>query len=453
MNKKLLRNIIIAIVAVAIMGAAYYFAMKWEPKKAEIPQTQIELSEGVSVWELDINNIKQLEFNNPSGTYVINNDGDSYSMPAYPNARLMQSRLGNPFTAAKRLVAIRTIEHTGNFGEFGLAEPVATIVVHQSEGDALSIFIGNPDPTNNGYYMKTSVDDTVYLISKSTGEMFLEPAEYYRNLSVTTFDLSNIKLFEIYKNDTLVTSIRLKNSSDTLQELIMDDLVMTYPYYEYVLEEDLVANFEGLTKIEAISVVSDTAADAAKYGVGTYTLKVTSGENNHILKLGTKDANGNVYAVYDGVDAVITIDAAWLSVVENFRPFDCLFKLVHVYNLDEVSAVGFASPQGTYNFNVSGSDDKLSYSINGDEVDERAFQKSYGKILEVRATGEFDNSSQAGAEIGSIVFKLADGNTHVFKYYEYDERSYLVVKYDGTKYLVLKKNFDSVYGDIEALLK
>ena len=451
MNKKLVRNIIISAVVISVLAVVYFFVINWEPEEEQTAPVQV--AETITVYEKDVQSIQKIEFNNPNGNYSIVKNGDEYSVPEYPGARLLQSRLGDSFSIIKKFVAKRIITESGNLMDYGLDNPTTKVSVYDSAGATDTILIGNLDPTNTGYYVKTADSDVIYFVNAGTVSVLLEGVDYYRDTNISSFDITGMKTFELYKGGQLIASIRQKQESDTLQELVVDDLVMTYPYYEYVMSEELMAPYTDLTSIKAISIVADTTKNSSKYDIGRYTLKVVEDEKTHVLKLGKQDSQGNVYAVYEGIDAVYTIDSAWLKAVEAFDPFNCLFKLVHVFNMDDVNTVEFTTDAGSHKLEIDRGIGTEVLKINDKTVDEEVFKKAYLKIVEIRATSSADKNIKQGREVAKISFTLAKGGSSSVRYCEYDDRNYVVIKPDGSKLLVLKKNFDAVFGEISDIIK
>lgn len=445
MNKKILRNAIIAVLSISVLVVIYILISKWNPDENK-NTIVLEQDKEIVLIDIDTESINQIQVKNASGSYVIKNEKDYYSVPEYPNARFLQTRLSTPFNIISKLTADRIISKTNDNMDFGLQNPNVTVTISLNDENIVNMFIGNPDPTNNGFYVMTQSNENVYLVSKGKIDVFFEDVDYFRNLTISAFDSSEITGLELYKGGEKVTSIRLKNDSDTLQELVVGDLVMTYPYYQYVMADKLTEYFKDINKIECISVISDTASDLLKYSIGAYTLKIQCNETTHTLKLGKKDGNGNVFAAYDGYDAIFLIDDIWLEKAENLRPIDYMFKLVHIYNLDDVSEVELISPSGSITL-----ENGAELTINGQKTDEIMFKKAYLQVIELSATSYPDNKEH-GIEVGSVTFKLNSGKVDCTRYYDYDERNYLIITSDGTEYLTLKKNFDSLFGNIAAAL-
>ena len=448
MNKKLIRNIIIAVILITVLSAAYFFAMKWEPENQADDRSNQQTAEEIIVISLSLDEIKSVELNNSKGKILIEKDGADYKVPGHENANLAAARLTSPFIKLERIVAEREIEGDINPDDYGFANPRATVTVTKIDNEEAKLRIGNADPTALGYYVKIGSSDTVYLVEEQRLEDFFLGVDDFKNKHIADFSIETLENFELYKGSELVTSIRKRNETDTLTDIVIEQHVMTYPFYEYISLEEFAVPFENLESINAIEEVADSASKGASYGIGAYTVKYTDSYGSYVIKLGNKAPDGSVYAVCEGVNAVYTIPGEWLEAVENFVPFDYLYKLTNVYMIDDVSEVRFVCPDGEYKLESSNGD----YVINGKKVNEKIYKEAYTVFVSMAFTAD-GRKVNPGKEIGSVAFRFRNGSTAISKYYEADDRNYLVVKPDGSKYLVLKKNFDPVYESISALIK
>lgn len=450
MNKKLLRNIIIAVAAVGILLGLYFIAVKWEPSPEEEPEAT-ETAQ-IVVLELNDEDIVSLDITNEKGSYTIKRVDDGFTIPGLENANLTSASLGSPFSNLKKLTAKRIIkENSEKIEDYGLDSPAASVTVHLSDGSSRVLKIGDKAPTDDGYYVMTGDSDKLYLVSTYYMDYYFKGAEEYKNTSIGTLDMTSVKKFELYKGNERITEIHEKAENEVLPGTLNETLVMSYPYYEYVSGEKFLKLFESISAITARKIVEDTTENASKYGIGAYTYKITDSSGDHVLKLGNTDENGDVYAVYEGNNSIFTMDSSLLKIASDFRPFEYIYKFVQIFNIDDVSKV-VCSGQNTYELSIDRTDaENPAYTINGQSVGEDKFKKSYQEIIGIMFTS-VSESSATGAKVGEVTFTFNDGQTDTAAYYEYDERNYAVKKSDGTMYLVLKKNFDNVSQNIENII-
>lgn len=171
MNKKILRNAIIAVLSISVLVVIYILISKWNPDENK-NTIVLEQDKEIVLIDIDTESINQIQVKNASGSYVIKNEKDCYSVPEYPNARFLQTRLSTPFNIINKLTADRIISKTNDNMDFGLQNPNVTVTISLNDENIVNMFIGNPDPTNNGYYVMTQSNENVYLVSKGKIDVF-----------------------------------------------------------------------------------------------------------------------------------------------------------------------------------------------------------------------------------------------------------------------------------------
>lgn len=445
MNKKLVRNIILAVLAILLQGGAYYFAVKWQPETNTV-DTQSEPTEEIVVFEAE--DITSVEITNKNGTYVISKNDDEYMIDGMENADLNTGSLSSPISNLSKITAKRVIsEDDSRAAEFGLENPLAVVKIIRPDGTQPVIMIGDEAPTGDGQYIM--YESQIYLVSTYSVDYYLRSADYYKNKSIASFDFSAMSAFELYSKDECIVKIRTVNDSDTIKNTTTENLIMEKPYYEFASSEKLLKLFENITELNAVRVVEDTQENAAKYGIGKYTFKFTDNAGAHVLKLGYMGENEEIYAVYEGKNAIFAMDRTFFDIAENFDPFDYIHKFVQIYSIDDVSKVEYTAPTGSLILEIDRTDaENPKYKVNGGEVAEDKFKDAYQAVIGISFTGKA--TSPPGEKIGSVTYTFNDGKTDTAEYLWYGDRSYLVIKSDGTAYEILKKNFDKVADDVNA---
>lgn len=447
MNKKLIRNIIIAIAAIAVLGFGYYFAVKWEPGSDEAEPSE-QAAEEIVAFEMNEDEFKSLRVENEKGGYTVIKADDGYTINGLENVKLSSGSVSSAVTTLKKLTATKKLDFSADkLGEYGLSAPAATITAEKTDGSTAVIKIGDKTPTSDGYYCL--INDNLYVISTYYCTAYLEGADYFKDKSIASIDMtSELQSLEIDKNGEKIVQIRQKGDEDVLSGTVNESLIMTYPFYEYVTSDKLLAAFEGFNGITAVEIAEDNASNPQKYGIGKYTFKIQIGDTDHVIKLGDRDDKGNVYAMYDGNPSLFTTDSTLLDIAEKFTPFDYIYKFIHIYSIDDVSDVEYNVLGKVYKLHIEGKDDSRKYSVNGSEVEEDPFKKIYQSVIGIMFTSE-NEDGKLGAQIGSITFTFNDGHTETAEYYEHDDRNYAVKISSGKTYLLLKKNLTDVPQQID----
>lgn len=451
MDKKLLRNILIAVAAIAILGGGYYMAVKWEPDKEDSTPSETQSAEMITAFEMSEDDFKSLKTDNKKGGFSIEKASDGYVLCGIDGASVKSGTVSSAVTTLKKLTAKKKLDfNESKLPEYGFAEPSATITVSKNDGSNSVIKIGDKTPTADGYYVLCN--DNIYVVANYYCDMYFEGVDYFKDKSIASIDITqDLQSLEIDKNGEKIVQIRQKNDEDVLAGAVNESLVMTYPFYEYVASDKLLKAFEGFTGITAEKIVEDKAQNPEKYGIGKYTFKIRFSDAEHIIKLGNRDADGKVYAMYDGKPSLFTTDDTLLKIAEGFVPFDYINKFVHIYSIDDVCDVEYNVLGKSYSLHLEGEKDNRKYSVNGKETEEDKFKKIYQSVIGVLFTSEI-NGQKLGSPIGTVSFKFNDGHTETTEYFEFDDRNYAVKTSGGNTYLLLKKNITDVSVQIEKLL-
>lgn len=448
MNKKLVRNIILSVAAIAVLALGYFFAVKWEPAEDSSAEPTPTAKAEIVVMALKSDDLTSMEIHNPSETYTIIRKDDGYTIRGYENADLSSSQLESVFKSLENLTATQTIQASDDLAAYGLAQPACTVTATMNDSSVHTLKIGDKTPTGDGYYCIGEDGKTVYLIASGTAERYLRKVSDYRNLSVAKVDYNSVSAFEIDENGKNKVKMRLKNDSDTLGGTSAGSWVMTAPYYCYISDEKFAKLFENLSEITAISVVEDSTANSSQYGIGKYTLRITDTDGTKTISLGNTDHDGNVYAVVDGQNRIITLSSSWLKLAADFVPFEYISKFAHIYQIDDVSKVTVQYRDTEQTLQIDRSKSDPVYMKDGKAIEEDAFKKAYQQVIGIQFTGEA-GEKKAGKKIATVTFEFTDGKKSVNEYFEYDERNYLVQCSDGSRFVILKKNLDNAVSALQ----
>ena len=108
MDKKLLRNILIAVAAIAILGGGYYMAVKWEPDKETPSETQS--AEMITAFEMSEDDFKSLKTDNKNGGFSIEKTSDGYVLCGIDGASVKSGTVSSAVTTLKKLTAKKKLD-------------------------------------------------------------------------------------------------------------------------------------------------------------------------------------------------------------------------------------------------------------------------------------------------------------------------------------------------------
>ncbi len=449
-NKKMIRNLIIGVVALALLSGAYIWATKWQPEDDE---TQASQTEKISLVDLEKDAIAEVRINNQDGGFTIisktQDNSTIWSVKEYTNLNLSKGKLSNLVTAISELNAASEITNDKNvpLSEFGFGDGAKGVVVRTKDGAEIEIEIGNKIAVDSSYYAMKKGDSGIYTISQSNAEQLLQGINAYRETTLGTINPETIKRLSITQKGKKVMEL-VKNPDITENKFRTSFTRMIYPYNEDtgVQKTDDLINAFGTIKV--IDFVSDNPNDAAKYGIpGGTTVIVEDDVASHTIKFGDTAPDGNVYAMYNDKPFVFTMESTINDMLKDLDPFDYIDKFAHIYSIGKISKVEVSYLDEkhimTVDYGKTDEDEDDEYFIDGKAKDDKFFKEVYQGVIGVNITQPVSGRTP-GKEVARVTFTMSDGKIETSRYYEYDDRSLLLVKPSGKQYLVLRKYIESM---------
>lgn len=438
-NKKLIRNIIIAVAVIAFLGVIYYFALKWEPenkKTTEEKNIHYILSES-------IDDIEALHIKNLKSEYDIvltkSTDGKkTFTIPELSGKDVNRMQLENTVISIITLCADNTVANdVSEISQYGLDASEIYCTVKRTDGSSITVMIGDETPTGGEYYCMVDREDDVYIISSYKTGLFTAVPNDYRVTDVLKLsDVWEVKELSLSKNSTPVLSVRAATEDEQQSGNLMSGRwKMTYPWEEDIDTEKFADVLNNLISIEAIGFADEYTDVSFDYAIELSTL-----DSKYKFSIGGLAPNGGVY-LHDGRNLYI-VDSTLRKTVEKMNPNDYLVKIVALAYIDDISGVVVQHGNTQYTMNP-GNDDGEPYIICGKEVSEEKFKKIYQTLVGILYT-ERKDVSVGGNPILKVMYEYKDGGREAVGYYKYDERNMIAVRPDGTTVKVLKSEIDKI---------
>ncbi len=453
-NKKMIINLIIGVLALAVLVGVYFWATGWEPNKAGEKPIK---NDQILLFDVDSDEIAEVLINNETAKFAIKKTADkesSWSVENYQGIEFSQTKIQNFIENLTRISATRKIESDGkNPTDFGLDINKNTVVIRTVDGKENTFILGEKPTQDADYYLMKKGDDNIYTISSYKADAFLKTPNDLRENVLATIDIESIETLNVEENGKKIMDIAYNKNSVDDGTFKSSPFLMTYPYNEIVNQQKFGELMAVFGTIEVNEFISDDVSDAAKYGLDNgFRIEFSESGKKHSVLLGKTDENGNVYAMYGDKPYIFTISSDIKNAFSNINPFDYIIKFAHIYALDNVSSIEVDYKGKTYNLSIQrdGDDEtKNKYRINNRSLNEENFKKLYQAVIGLTITSIPQNQT-AGKEVCTISFALIDGSTQTARYYECDERNLILKRHDGKKYIMLKKYLDEM---IEALEK
>lgn len=460
---KLFRNIFISVVLLALLGGAYYAVMKMPDESSEISSDIPEDSSqnDITAFKTDIKDISELYIKNETDEYTIisetvkekNSDGEEIEKTVYKiknsNIDYSSSMLQSQCYSFINISAFNELETENE--EYGLNSPAATAEIRLKNGSSTKIIIGNKVIGGNGYFAK--INEKLYNVSEYFGECVMKSANSFRDKNIASFDMANLKKFNLNKDGTVIKIRPIKKEEENKFSK-MTAFVMTEPKYVGVSADYLNKISEQITGITANEFVSDSKSDFAGYGLASpiLTFEFADGETDITVHFGSKSDDNEVYANVDGKDTVFTTDGVLFDVLSQITAEALADKLCNLVNIDDIKSVTVESSNKKYTLSVKGKDDNMKYYLDGKNANEEAFKKAYQAIIGITSNGFAEKEVSSDAEY-TVTYKYKDNTVQTAKYISYDERNYVLDLGGNREYTVLKKKLSEMMSAIEDFAK
>lgn len=280
----------------------------------------------------------------------------------------------------------------------------------------------------------------------------LRVAEVFEKLSGLE---KRLESFEYEKRGGARIALRVKQGDELAEG--KNKFLLTEPYVWEADDEKVVqqitVNIPGLKKVRFLD---GEAKNAALYGLDEKTrstMSFTADKKRRTLYIGKNDG-GIVYAMEEGGNDIFAISASQLAFLET-EPFYLIdTKLVN----SDVKLLSFAKLSvGNDNYEIKRqlSGEKTVFSINGADMNERAFNELAEAVTKLEITGTVKGKAQNKAEYKSAITLVADfGGTQLeVKFLPYEAKSYAVQIGGIERFTVDKDEIDTVVNKFKESVK
>lgn len=456
-KKKMIRNIIIAVLVLGILSAGYYFAVKWEPKAKVVDTASTgTISDMISLFQAETDSVRSVMVSNPQQTYtLLQDDEGNISIPELSDIPFRQISLKSAFSGFLSISSDREITRDRNrAAEFGLDRKDTSLTITLKDGTKTVIWVGDTLPGENGRYCMIEDGDAIYTLSSSKADALLQSTNRYRDTDLFTIDTSAVTEAAVSRSGADFIRIRRSTEEDQPQNAYQPSWIMETPCPGEAAADDrvgeLLANFSA---VKISDFVDDHPTDLNQYGLGSdaYVLTVTAGEESHRLRIGAAAENG-VYIQYGDTPFVYLGDRAYLDAVNNLDPMLYVQKFVHLAMIDNVASVTVWKDGVTCTLEIGDGTEEENpdkYKINGATVKADNFKKIYQQIIGILFVNTAEKPA-SGQPFMMVTYQYKDGHSDVSRYYNYDERYYLAERSSGQQFTVLKSTLNDLFATLDA---
>lgn len=440
-KKRLIRNIIIAVLAMVILSGGYYLALKWEPHSAVSTEEIYDPSHTYVVFEKQ-GNVSSIEIKNQSESYTISKvdkDGStSYTIPS-SSYTLDSNLVGNTFISLITTSAVRTVsEDVSNPSEYGLTENSCQFTIVANDNTRTTILIGDEIPSGGEFYCMTAGGDKIYTISSRTMQLVTKNISDYRPKGILVLGAStDISDLTLYHNNNLVVGFKETTQEEQDDMIVPTQWVIEEPWYSEVDADKVMKLFESFIDISAIDFPS-----SGETPVFDYRLEISAHGADYVFSIGNETQNGGVYLRNDLTSDMYIVGSGLRAAVVGIDPNLYTTKLVDLEKLGDISKITIKSDKGEYTMSPK------DFVICGEKVDESKFKKTYQTVMSIGYI-QRGNLTPNGEPYMTITFDLNNGDSKVTTYYNHDERNFIAQNLNGDTYLVLKTEVEKAENLIQ----
>lgn len=402
------------------------------------------------------------------------------------------------------ITAIKKIETDLSALDFGFDRPQAKVSVTYHDDSTYAFEIGDRAPLDAGYYFREEGASDIYLVSISFGEAMLQEGKDYVSLSMYTKPSLN----EGADSDTVCVQemglsgqvrqnhpFKLRQQTNEDPDYVMSSYVMLEPFFMRQIDDNQITTLTtNMTSLTAKSIVSvyPTEEEKAQYGfndpysVADLRIAVRQAETtsdssdtsdssqseeetptvyynirNHVVTLGSKDADGNYYAMItsDGEEmpVIYLVSASAVPWAET-QYGDILGTLLFLRNITNINDIVVSWGDTSYTFNLEHfpdaeeSADKLKVTVDGVVYDTENFRQLYQIMMSVKRNGEVEDEPSGTPDM-TIEIHPNDGSGEIVaNFYKYNANNYICELNDGDRYLVTAASVSNTMKQVENYL-
>lgn len=397
------------------------------------------------------------------------------------------------YTVSAAVSAFTTVKATQqaaagvtDFSPYGLDTVRATAKVTYFDGSVMTFELGGLTPLQDAAYIRVDGGDTVYIMPTSFANTMLTPSLKY--IGTTLYDTPAVRSDDtvgqaVVKNCVLTGTARDRAVAFRCTTLAdppdyaLSSYVVTQPYADTGDTVKLPALAGGMLSLTADKAViaHPTAAQKVQYGldnpqsVAAITVSVKTevdragtdkkdssfyGDGSYTVSLGSRDDNGNYYAMLAGVDVIYLIPSSNVPWAQT-QFLDIASSVLFTRNIKDISSLTVSLDGQTYVMNVAHNSDG---SVSAVTIGDQSFDTSnFSLLYEVYMLGG-RNGTPENAGSGDPVFTLTitptdpANPTIVAKYYPASANSYTCHFWTGEQFKITASRMADILRQTRAFL-
>lgn len=463
------RNLIILGVVLVLLVGSYVF-IKLKPKKKNTSAD----ADTIKLMDIDAKKIKKLTIKTKDSSVEVERTADSWKLSTDPNIKIDSNTVESIASAFASLSANRMItDKQDELDSYGLKTPENEATATLDSGEKKTFYIGGKSPDDLYYYVMAKGDTKVYTISSSDGGYLTSTLSSIRDKAFASITQDDISYVSIKQKDGTTTELQ-KAVKDTAlgNEFGEGSWVLTKPYSipASVDTDKINTVLQAIPTIEVSEFVADNVTDFAKYGLDkpSYQLVIKYKTETLDILFGNDEDESHIYFRPSNSTSVYTMDKNILDSI-NVKPFDMMLKFACLKNIDDVDSIAIDGLGNKYTLSMtrtkkaasssssssSSSADEYDtkYYLNGREVNEDDFKKTYQAVIGLTVDSENDRKLPMENPQVTVTFNMKSGSEKqvVVNYCNYNDDFYAVYRNGKSEFLIAKSRLQDMFTSIKEL--
>ena len=210
-RRKQIRNLILAVLVLLLLGGGYLLAVRWEPKTDNGEGTPTAAANVITLFQAQSDEVRAVSIQNPNQTYTLYQDDDgNLSIPELSDIPFQQMSLKSAFSGFLTVTAERKItDDLSRAAEFGLDRGDTSFTVQKKDGTKVRFLVGDNLPGESSCYMMQEGGDGIYALSSYKADTLLQSTNSFRSKNLFSVSTDSITAFSVARGGETLLKARL----------------------------------------------------------------------------------------------------------------------------------------------------------------------------------------------------------------------------------------------------
>lgn len=438
---KMYRNIIIAVLVIAVLAGALILVNRIPNNEPENPQ-QTEnqpKTEYIDIYRINKDDIKEITVKTQKSQYKVTKSGDTFLLSDSKDIKIDNQKLNSFVSSCSYVYAEKIVEEkTDDYSKYGLDTPASTVLISMSDGSSKTLFVGDTTIDAKSNYFKVEGDDKIYLKGAYSISTLAPDYNSFISLGILNVDTSqyqNLDQLNLKKRGNTAIEIKKVYENGTIDNDAVSWKMFNPAYADangIVLSDEIL---KLLSSFVATGVIETRASNLKKFGLDNpyaeLTIKVSGVTQKFIFG---DEAEGYRFFMVDNFKSVYIVPTSSTTFLE-VAYIDLMSRLVHLENIKYMSKVEVKGPNSNFLMEI----DEEERHVNGIEFKKDEFSKLYQQIIGISFDSVDINAKKTKPADVTFKYTRTNGTTCTVEFVEINDRNYLALV-DGKGSSIVNKN-------------